>query len=119
MEPSKLTVKPFTFLDGNKRRKTVNCVIEDKQKQFDATFHKGHTYLFEIIYKENLIVVDYGDFEGLILLHAYNQNGYEYKYEYLQLIANQLKFKLTTCYNDKYKTSKDSMTAQKIISKNE
>ena len=29
---------------------------------------EGYTPLFEIIYKENRIVVDYGDFEGLVLL---------------------------------------------------
>lgn len=29
---------------------------------------EGCTYLFEIIYPENRIVVDYGDFEGLVLL---------------------------------------------------
>lgn len=34
----------------------------------DAVFAEGQTYLFEIIYRQNRIVVDYGDFEGLILL---------------------------------------------------
>ena len=34
----------------------------------DLLFLDGRTYLFEIIYKGNRIVVDYGDFEGLILL---------------------------------------------------
>ena len=31
---------------------------------------EGLTYLFEIVYRENRIVLDYGDFEGLILLGA-------------------------------------------------
>lgn len=35
-----------------------------------AMFDKGLTYLFETVYKENRIVVDYGDYEGLILLGA-------------------------------------------------
>jgi len=32
----------------------------------------GYTYLFEIIYPENRIVVDYGDAEKLVVLGAYN-----------------------------------------------
>jgi RNA ligase len=32
----------------------------------------GHTYLVEIIYKSNRIVVDYGDAEKLVVLGAYN-----------------------------------------------
>jgi len=35
---------------------------------------KNNTYLFEILFKENRIVVDYGDYEGLVLLGAYNCN---------------------------------------------
>jgi RNA ligase len=38
---------------------------------------KGHTYLFEIIYKENRIVVDYEGFEGLVLIGIYNNLGTE------------------------------------------
>lgn len=38
----------------------------------------GYTYLFEIIYKSNRIVVDYGDYEGLIVLGVYdNATGKE------------------------------------------
>lgn len=38
----------------------------------------GHTYLFEIIYPENRIVVNYGDYEGLVVLAAYhNETGKE------------------------------------------
>lgn len=37
----------------------------------------GHTYLFEIIYPENQIVVNY-DFEGMVLLSAYCDKGFEY-----------------------------------------
>jgi len=35
---------------------------------------KNNTYLSEILFKENRIVVDYGDYEGLVLLGAYNCN---------------------------------------------
>jgi RNA ligase len=34
---------------------------------------KNNTYLSEILFKENRIVVDYGDYEGLVLLGAYNR----------------------------------------------
>lgn len=34
----------------------------------------SYTYLFEIIYKENRIVVDYGEFEGLIFLAAVHKD---------------------------------------------
>ena len=42
----------------------------------------GHTYLFEAIYPENRIVVHY-DYEGLVLLSAYNHKGEELPYEML------------------------------------
>jgi RNA ligase len=35
---------------------------------------KNNTYLAEILFKENRIVIDYGDYEGLVLLGAYNRN---------------------------------------------
>jgi T4 RnlA family RNA ligase len=35
-------------------------------------FNEEFTYLFEIVYKSNRIVVNYGDYEGLILLGAIN-----------------------------------------------
>ncbi len=43
--------------------------IEDNLELFND-FDKDYTFLFEIIYKENKIVLDYGDFEGLVLLGA-------------------------------------------------
>ena len=39
-----------------------------KKKFNDYPFNKNYTYLFEIIYKENRIVLDYGEKEDLILL---------------------------------------------------
>lgn len=35
-------------------------------------FHPGHTYLFEIVYPENRIVVDYGNKDELVLLTVLN-----------------------------------------------
>jgi RNA ligase len=45
---------------------------------------KGTTYLVEIIYNANRIVVTY-DFEGLVLLAAYTRFGTEYPSHHLQL----------------------------------
>ena len=50
---------------------------------------KGHTYLLEIICHKYEILIKY-PFEGLILLHAYNQNGYEYTFQYLSEICSKI-----------------------------
>jgi len=50
---------------------------------------KTNTYLFEIIYPENKIVVDY-DFEGLVLLGIIDSFGLEYDYEQLVLESSYL-----------------------------
>jgi len=38
------------------------------RKYGDFCFKEGYTYLFEVIYKNNRIVVDYGDMDDLVLL---------------------------------------------------
>lgn len=46
---------------------------------------KGHTYLFEMVYPENKIVIDYGDTEDLILLGVINnETGEEISYTSLK-----------------------------------
>lgn len=48
-------------------------------------FLEGYTPLFEIIYKENRIVVDYGDFEGLVLLGLVSvETGFEVPFQVIQ-----------------------------------
>jgi RNA ligase len=49
----------------------------------------GRTYIFEVIYKENRIVISY-DFEGLVLITGYNEFGYEFLYEDTVEYARQL-----------------------------
>ena len=39
------------------------------------------TFCFEVLYKNNHIVVDYGDYEGLVLLGTFDKNGKEYDVE--------------------------------------
>lgn len=49
-------------------------IIEEKYSDF--TFHRWWTYLFEVIYPENRVVVDYKGMEDIVLLGVLNnQNG--------------------------------------------
>ena len=55
----------------------------------------NYTYLVEIIYNDNKIVVNY-DFEGLVILTVYDLvSGHELPYIALQSIAEKLNLKLT------------------------
>lgn len=67
-----------------------------KQYNLDL-LDKNNTYCFEIIYKTNRIVVDYGDFEGLILLACFNnKTGEEMSYDNL---LNLEQFKIVKRYD--------------------
>ena len=52
-----------------------------KKYNYDRFCVPGFTYLFEIIYPENRIVVDYGKEERLVLLGIINPKGEELPYE--------------------------------------
>jgi RNA ligase len=52
-----------------------------KRYNYDKICVYGYTYLFEIIYPENRIVVDYGKEERLVLLGVMNRRGEEFPYE--------------------------------------
>lgn len=59
---------------------------KEASKMFDRTnfkhLNKGYTYLFEVIYPENRIVVDYGSMRDLVLLGAVEtSSGYEILHE--------------------------------------
>lgn len=49
---------------------TATQWIQEMSSDLDIEFAEYWTFLFEIIYPENHIVVDYGGFEGLVLLGA-------------------------------------------------
>lgn len=78
-----------------------------KGKEFlpkDFLINEGVTYVFEIIYKENRIVVDY-DYEGLVLLDIFHTN-YPQKYYWvndgaLNLAANYFGFRRPKIYDFK------------------
>lgn len=51
---------------------------------YDKICLPGYTYLFEIIYPENRIVVDYGDEERLVLLGIVNPDGGEIPHDTIE-----------------------------------
>ena len=61
---------------------------------------KTNTYLFEIIYHENKIVVNY-DFEGLVLLAVFDPYGLEYDYEQVKWEASYMAIRHATQYDFK------------------
>lgn len=77
------------------------------------------TFLFEIIYPENRVVVDYGDFRGLVLLGViWNETGYEVKAEgALQGMAEGMGVAVATKYS--FKSFEEMFNARNGLSKNE
>ncbi len=62
-----------------------------RSKYGDVPFERAYTYLFEIIYPENRIVVDYGTMEDVILLAAiHTESGKEVSYDELRAIAGPI-----------------------------
>ena len=56
-----------------------------KREGLDRKCVPGFTYLFEIIYPENRIVVDYGKDERLVLLSIVNPEGNEIPYDEIEM----------------------------------
>ena len=73
---------------------------------------KGHTYLFEIIYRKNKIVVSY-DFEGLVLLGGYFSNGEELSHTEVQSLGKQLQVRV--CENYTFQTIDSLATSAKTL----
>jgi RNA ligase len=64
-----------------------------------SLLNPDNTYLFEVIYWANRIVVSY-DFEGLVLLTAFNKNsGYEWDYENLCDFARKINVRVKEIHN--------------------
>ncbi|MDQ6908425.1 MAG: 2'-5' RNA ligase [Chloroflexota bacterium] len=62
-----------------------------RSKYGDVAFERAYTYLFEIIYPENRIVVDYGTMEDVVLLAAiHTESGREVSYDALRAMAGPL-----------------------------
>ena len=63
---------------------TSDQAIKAKEllKKYNTDIMFRHlTFCFEVLYKNNRIVVDYGDYEGLVLLGTFDKNGKEYDVE--------------------------------------
>ena len=58
-------------------------------------FQAGYTYLFEIIYQDNTVIVNYL-FEGLVLLAITDESGHELPYEELLQCAKTIGFFMVT-----------------------
>lgn len=60
-----------------------------------TSFQAGHTYLFEIIYQNNTVIVNH-PFEGLVLLAITDENGVELPYEDVLNCARNMGFFMVT-----------------------
>jgi RNA ligase len=88
--------------DGTYRIATRGAFVSEQAQWATHYLHAHHdltgladelTLLFEIIYPDNRVVVNYGDFEGLILIGARNRfYGQELYAAELDLIAQQYDF---------------------------
>ena len=91
----------IVFHDGNTWRVVTKGSFTAPQGQWatewasahglfeEGMLTKGNTYLFEIVYSQNRIVVKY-PFEGMVLLGAYHESGVEFEREELEAIATTL-----------------------------
>jgi RNA ligase len=70
---------PLIATRGSFHSEQAEWASQEIQEYFPGAFEplNNKTYLFEIIYRENRIVVDYGDYEGLMLLDVIdNETGF-------------------------------------------
>jgi RNA ligase len=85
----------IVFHDGTRWRCATKGSLDSEQAAWASArlpvsgMEVGNTYLFEIIYDANRIVVPY-DFEGLVLLSAYAQNGTELHPEECDEVADAM-----------------------------
>ena len=81
----------IVFYDGTRWRCATKGSLDSEQARWASQripdgLERGHTYLFEIIYQANRIVVPYA-FEGLVLLSAYTMTGHEWHAEEVDELA--------------------------------
>jgi putative RNA ligase len=78
---------------------------------------KGTTYLVEILYPENRIVIDYRGCSGLVLLAAYDAEGYELSYREIRDVASSLPWTVPVKFE--FETVADAVAASEKLDKNE
>ena len=113
------------FFDGEKWRVATRGSFDSDaaiwgQKWFDENIDPslleiGNTYLFEIIYLGNRVVVPY-DFQGMVLLSAYNINGYEYTRSLIETLADKLKIRVTEI--EKFESIDNLVKAAQTLDRN-
>jgi RNA ligase len=74
----------------------------DKYYDLNGLTDLNYTYLLEVIWPGNRIVVNYGDYEGLVLLNAINSDNLEeLSYNILKNLSRSTGFDLVKRYNFK------------------
>lgn len=70
----------------------ANEILQKKYRQRISELNPGYTYLFEIIYPENRIVVDYGNMEDIVLIGVKDtSNGHDIPLEQYSGVFNIVK----------------------------
>ncbi|MBV6624610.1 MAG: hypothetical protein KI793_17015 [Rivularia sp. (in: Bacteria)] len=98
----------IVFYDGEKWRVTTRGSFDSDagiwgqqwlNENIDTSLLEiGNTYLFEIIYLGNRIVVPY-NFQAMVLLSAYDFYGYEYTSKQIKTLADKLAVRVTEFAN--------------------
>jgi RNA ligase len=71
-----------------------------RNETYKDVFSEKFTFLFEILYKQNRIVVSYGDDEKLVLLAAFKtDSGREVQYDELKRVAERTGFECAKRYD--------------------
>lgn len=81
-------------------------------------FKEDFTYCFEVIYKENRIVVDYKDFEGLILLGIIDKETSE-ELPYKELVKYSIEFGFILAESHPFKDLSELFLAKDSLGTNE
>lgn len=115
----------IVFFDGEKWRVATRGSFDSDaaiwgQKWFDenidtSLLEVGNTYLFEIIYFGNRVVVPY-DFQGMVLLSAYDVNGYEYTRKRVEHLADKLKIRV--CEIEEFESIDKLLRAAQTLNRN-
>ncbi len=94
----------IVFFDGDKWRITTRGSFNSdaaiwaqqwlNENLNTSLLEVGHTYLFEIIYLGNRVVVPY-DFQEMLLLSAYDSTGWEYTRSEVEILKDKLKIRVT------------------------
>jgi RNA ligase len=113
------------FFDGEKWRVATRGSFDSDaaiwgQKWFDENIDTsileiGNTYVFEIIYLGNRVVVSY-DFQGMVLLSAYDLNGCEYTRKQVENLADKLKIRVTEI--EKFQSVDKLLQASQTLDRN-